>query len=108
VSNSDSIRNAAAQFAAIADRLDVLIDNAAVYPDEGLTILTVPRDRMLQTFQTNTFGPLEVTQALLPYLRHAAGARVISASSGHGRRFQRVTTGKRTTILMCGDSASES
>ena len=85
VSRSDSIRSAARQFAAIADRLDVLINNAAVYPDQGLTILTVPRDRMLQTFQTNTFGPLEVTQAFLPYLRHAAAARVINVSSGYGQ-----------------------
>src|SRR5262245_9490119 len=77
VSSSVSVRSAARQFAAVADRLDVLINNAAIYPDEGLTILTVPRDRMLQTFQTNTFGPLEVTQAFLPYLRQAAAARVI-------------------------------
>src|SRR5205085_11720886 len=56
VSSSNSIRNAVSQFAAIADHLDVLINNAGVYPDEGLTILTLPRDRLAQTFQTNTFG----------------------------------------------------
>src|SRR5947209_7896388 len=63
VSSSPSIRNAANQFAAVAARLDVLINNAGIYPDEGLTILTLPRDRLTQTLQTNTFGPLEVTQA---------------------------------------------
>jgi NAD(P)-dependent dehydrogenase (short-subunit alcohol dehydrogenase family) len=85
VSTSSSIRNAASQFAAIADHLDVLINNAGIYPDKGLTILTVPRDRMVQTFQTNTFGPLEVTQALLPYLRKAPAARVVNVSSGYGQ-----------------------
>src|SRR5947207_111136 len=59
VSSSDSIRNAVRQLAAVADHLDVLINNAAVYPDRGLTLLTLPRDRLAQTFQTNTFGPLE-------------------------------------------------
>ena len=49
--------------------LDVLINNAGIYPDRGLTILTLPRDRLDATFQTNTFGPLEVTQALLPFQR---------------------------------------
>jgi NAD(P)-dependent dehydrogenase (short-subunit alcohol dehydrogenase family) len=84
-SSSESIRSAAGRFAAVADRLDVLINNAAVYPDEGLTILTLPRDRLAQTFQTNTFGPLEVTQAFLPHLRKSAAARVINVSSGYGQ-----------------------
>lgn len=84
-SNSESIQNAASQFAAIADHLDVLINNAGIYPDEGLTILTLPRVRLTQTFHTNTFGPLEVTQAFLPYLRLTTAARVINVSSGYGQ-----------------------
>jgi NAD(P)-dependent dehydrogenase (short-subunit alcohol dehydrogenase family) len=85
VSNSASIRAAANQFAKIADHLDVLVNNAGIYPDEGLTILTLPRDRLDQTFQSNTFGPLEVTQAFLPYLGKATDARVINVSSGYGQ-----------------------
>src|SRR3954468_6183930 len=54
VSRSDGIRDAVGRFAAVADRLDVLINNAAVYPDQGLTVLSFPRDRLEQTFQTNT------------------------------------------------------
>jgi NAD(P)-dependent dehydrogenase (short-subunit alcohol dehydrogenase family) len=85
VSSSDSIRSAASQFAAVAGHLDVLINNAGIYPDQGLTILTIPRDRLAQTFQTNTFGPLLVIQAFLPYLRQAPAARVINVSSGYGQ-----------------------
>lgn len=85
VSSSDSIRAAAGRYATTADRLDVLINNAGVYPDQGLTVLTLPRDRLDQTFQTNTFGPLEVTQAFLPYLRKAAPSRVVNVSSGYGQ-----------------------
>jgi NAD(P)-dependent dehydrogenase (short-subunit alcohol dehydrogenase family) len=85
VSNSDSIRSAATQFTAIADHLDVLINNAAIYPDEGLTIQTIPRVQMDQTFQTNVFGPLEVTQAFLPYLRKSKAGRIINVSSGYGQ-----------------------
>src|SRR3954453_5729196 len=85
VSSSESIRAAVRQFGAIADHLDVPVNNAGVYPDEVLTVLPLPRDRLAQTFQTNTFGPLEVIQAFLPYLRKSAAARVINVSSGYGQ-----------------------
>lgn len=85
VSSSEIVQSAVRRFGAIADRLDVLVNNAGVYPDEGQTVLTLPRNRLVQTFQTNTFGPLEVTQAFLPYLRRAASARVINVSSGYGQ-----------------------
>src|SRR5436190_4777888 len=63
VTDSLSIREAARGFSTVSDRLDVLVNNAGIYPDEGVTIATVPRDQMVQTFQTNTFGPREVAQA---------------------------------------------
>jgi NAD(P)-dependent dehydrogenase (short-subunit alcohol dehydrogenase family) len=84
VSSSDSIQAAASAFSKVAGHLDVLINNAGIYPDRGLTVLTLPRARLDQTFQTNTFGPLEVIQAFLPFLRKAA-ARVINVSSGYGQ-----------------------
>ena len=85
VSSSDSIRTAASQFRSIADHLDVLINNAGIYPDEGVNILTIPRDQMVDTIETNTVGPLEVTQAFVPYLRKAVAPRVINVSSGYGQ-----------------------
>jgi NAD(P)-dependent dehydrogenase (short-subunit alcohol dehydrogenase family) len=50
-----------------------------------MTIATISRQLMVQTFQTNTFGALEVTQAFLPYLRRAGTARIINVSSGYGQ-----------------------
>ncbi|HJQ79559.1 MAG TPA: SDR family oxidoreductase [Lacipirellulaceae bacterium] len=85
VISSDSIRNAASEYRNVSNHLDVLINNAGVYPDEGVNIVTVPRDQMVETLQTNTFGPLEVTQAFVPYLRKAASPRVINVSSGYGQ-----------------------
>jgi NAD(P)-dependent dehydrogenase (short-subunit alcohol dehydrogenase family) len=83
VSNSKSIAAAASKFSSVG-QLDVLLNNAGIYPDEGVSILTIPREQMMSTFQTNTFGPLEMTQALLPYLKKSSAARVINISSGYG------------------------
>ncbi|HEX6962120.1 MAG TPA: SDR family NAD(P)-dependent oxidoreductase [Lacipirellula sp.] len=85
VNSSNSIHDAASRFAAIADHLDVLINNAGVYPDYGANILTIPRKQMVQTLGTNAFGPLEVSQTFLPYLQDAAAPRIINVSSGYGQ-----------------------
>lgn len=84
VSDSKSITDAASKFAPIG-QLDALINNAGIYPDEGLSILTISREQMVGTFQTNTFGAVEVTQAFLPYLKKSPDARVINVSSGLGQ-----------------------
>jgi len=85
VSDSKTIAAAAAAFSERHERLDVLINNAGIYPDKGLSILTVSRDRLTDTFQTNTFGPVEVVQRFLPLLKKAKGARIINMSSGYGQ-----------------------
>lgn len=84
VSDSKSIARAAAEFSS-QGHLDIVINNAGIYPDEGVTITTVSREQMMRTFQTNTFGALEVTQAFLPYLRKSPAGRVINMSSGYGQ-----------------------
>ncbi|MBV8277099.1 MAG: SDR family NAD(P)-dependent oxidoreductase [Verrucomicrobia bacterium] len=84
VADDQSITQAAESFAKESDRLDVLVNNAGIYPDEGFDILTVPRELLTGTFQTNTFGPIRVIQAFLPFLSRADKARIINLSSGYG------------------------
>ena len=84
VEDDQSITQAAERFGKESDRLDVLINNAAIYPDEGVDILTVPRELLTKTFQTNTFGAIRIVQAFLPFLSRADQARIINLSSGYG------------------------
>jgi NAD(P)-dependent dehydrogenase (short-subunit alcohol dehydrogenase family) len=84
LSDSKSIASAAAKFSSVG-QLDVLINNAGIYPDEGTSVLTISREQMVGTFQTNTFGALEMTQAFLPYLKKSPATRVINVSSGYGQ-----------------------
>lgn len=66
------------------DALDVLINNAGIYPDEGVNILTADRAFMMHTIDANTLGPLQMTQTCLPLLEKSTDARVINLSSGYG------------------------
>jgi NAD(P)-dependent dehydrogenase (short-subunit alcohol dehydrogenase family) len=84
VSDDVSIGQAAKEFGSNYDHLDVLVNNAGIYPDEGANILDITREQLVATFQTNTFGALRVVQAFLPYLKKAGLARVINVSSGYG------------------------
>jgi NAD(P)-dependent dehydrogenase (short-subunit alcohol dehydrogenase family) len=85
VSDSASIQRAAHAFGERSDRLDLLVNNAGIYADKGVTILDISRELLATTFQTNTFGPIAVTQAFLPFLRKASAPRVINVSSGYGQ-----------------------
>jgi NAD(P)-dependent dehydrogenase (short-subunit alcohol dehydrogenase family) len=84
VSDDVSIERTGKEFGVNHDHLDVLVNNAGIYPDKGFNILTITREQLVATFQTNTFGPLRVVQAFLPYLRKTGSGRVINISSGFG------------------------
>ncbi|WP_442944390.1 SDR family NAD(P)-dependent oxidoreductase [Nostoc sp.] len=66
------------------DRLDVLINNAGVYPDKDINILTISRELLDSTINANTFGPIRMVQAFLPLLEKSSDARVVNVSSGYG------------------------
>ncbi len=67
------------------DSLDVLINNAGVYPDEGVNILTISRELLASTLNINTLSAVVMTQACLPLLKRSADARVINMASGYGQ-----------------------
>ena len=85
VSDDNSIDAAAKHLRQQIDSLDVLINNAGIYPDKGVNILTASRELLLQTMNVNAFGAVRVTQALLSLLIKSAAARVVNTSSGYGQ-----------------------
>lgn len=85
VSNDDSIKKAAKNLSNEIDSLDVLINNAGIYPDKGVNILTVSRELLNQTMNVNAFGAVQVTQAFLPLLSKSRKARIVNTSSGYGQ-----------------------
>ena len=84
VADDDSIERAVATYSQEFEHLDVLINNAGIFPDEGINILTIDRNLLELAMNTNTFGVIRTTQAYLPLLEKAPAARVINVSSGLG------------------------
>lgn len=70
-------------------RVDVLVNNAGILvgrPDtpEG-SVETISPQAMLESFVTNTVGPLMLTQAALPHMRRGGYGRIVNLSSGLGQ-----------------------
>ena len=71
-------------------RLDILINNAAVWKEsttsssplpEGNRTSTLPSEILRETFETNFFGTVALTQKLLPMLRKSPAGRIVNVSS---------------------------
>lgn len=65
-------------------RLDVLVNNAAVYLDEGMSILDLPEEVMALTLETNLMGSFRLCQAFIPQMKIQHYGRVVNVSSGYG------------------------
>lgn len=70
-------------------RLDVLVNNAAICFNDPTLYGAVPYTPFEQqaniTLQTNFFGTLDLTRAMLPLLRESPSPRVINVASAAGR-----------------------
>src|ERR1035437_2076812 len=64
-------------------RLDILINNAGVMldPRTGNATSTTPAELLYETFETNFFAVVELTQTLLPLLRKSEAGRIVNLSS---------------------------
>ncbi|HEY3061422.1 MAG TPA: SDR family oxidoreductase [Chloroflexota bacterium] len=75
VTDASSIQGLVSQL----DRIDVLVNNAGIGVVGALETLG-PRG-LRQVFETNVFGALEVTQAVLPRMRAQGSGRVVFVSA---------------------------
>lgn len=64
--------------------LDLLINNAGLYPVGDENPVTVSADAMEQTLLANVAGPHRLIQALVPLLAAAPAGRIVNVSSGLG------------------------
>jgi NAD(P)-dependent dehydrogenase (short-subunit alcohol dehydrogenase family) len=85
VSDAQSITDAVHAISEVAGHLDVLVNNAGILLEEDNAIAQLSANTVNETFQTNTLGPLLVTQTFLPLLSRSGAPRVVNVSSGGGQ-----------------------
>jgi NAD(P)-dependent dehydrogenase (short-subunit alcohol dehydrogenase family) len=83
VTDENSIKKAIQSILSEADRIDLLVNNAGyaltgAFEDIGI-------DEIEAQYETNVFGVIRVTQAVLPIMRKQGSGRIINISSGAGR-----------------------
>ena len=83
VTDAASVREAAEWIEKEYGRLDILVNNAGIAVGGGPPSET-DLEAMREVFQTNVFGVIMVTNAMLPLLRRAPAARIVNVSSEVG------------------------
>lgn len=83
VTDDQSVAAAASFLEQSTGRVDILVNNAGIAIDDGPPS-RVSADVLRRTYETNVFGVVRVTQALLPLLRRSDAGRIVNLSSGLG------------------------
>lgn len=82
VTNNDSVQECAQRLSDAGTAVDVLVNNAGVYPTEG--VFSVSEETFREALEINTVGPFRTCQAFVPAMVQRGYGRVVNISSGSG------------------------
>jgi NAD(P)-dependent dehydrogenase (short-subunit alcohol dehydrogenase family) len=84
VNDPTTVDRAAEILSGLAGSLDILVNNAGIMRTEDGSPATTDISIVRETFDTNFFGALYVTQKMLPLVKKAVSGRIVNISSGLG------------------------
>lgn len=84
IADENSVRYAYEQMASRVDRLDAVINSAAILLGRDQRLEQLDFDQVEQSFQTNLFGPMLVLKYFLPLLRNGEKQAILNISSEAG------------------------
>ena len=82
VADSQSVKDCARRFADARTEVDVLVNNAGVYPTQG--VFSVSEETFEMALEVNTLGPFRTSQVFVPMMVKRGYGRVVNVSSGGG------------------------
>jgi NAD(P)-dependent dehydrogenase (short-subunit alcohol dehydrogenase family) len=85
VSEEQSIADLVTHIEEACELIDVLINNAAILHEKNHASVQVSLKDMRETMETNLYGPMMVTRAMIPFLKKSNDPRVINLSSTMGQ-----------------------
>ncbi len=92
VTDASSIRALGKWVRETQGRLDVLVNNAGIFPDAGgsvsgtaLSAMKAPLEILQAAMETNVYGPFLLCQEFLPMMLKQGHGRVVNVSSGMGQ-----------------------
>ena len=88
LSKADTPARVIASMTAGLGDVDILVNNAGITSSGDGSPGAASLEAVRRTFDTNFFGTLAVTQAMLPLLKRSASARIVNLSSGLGSLAQ--------------------
>ena len=65
-------------------RVDILINNAGVYLDGGVSVFDVDEKIIQETLAVNFYGVFSMCKAFVPIMRQNGYGRIVNISSGYG------------------------
>ena len=84
VTNKQDIANLCDWILRTFGRLDILINNAGIYLDEGISVFDVDENIVRKTLDANFYGVFHMCRKFVPVMRQNGYGRIVNVSSGYG------------------------